>query len=104
MYPRFVLSGASRFGMGAAGHGSKRDLADGLRLLADRVGLLEGFPEIEPQAATSLAPSRRGFGSIGEAVSIVLGSAGELRTRDVHAAVEGLLEESVSLIRQELSG
>jgi hypothetical protein len=82
--------------MDLVGHGSNQDFAVAMDRVADRIGHLGCSPEVEPLAATSLAPSRRGFGSIEEAVSIVLGSAGQMRTRDVHAAVEGLLEEPVS--------
>jgi hypothetical protein len=83
--------------MGLAGHGSNHDLADGLGRVAERIVLLGVSREPVPAAAPTIEPSRRGFGSITVAVATVLGSAGEMRVRDIHRAIEGLLGEPVSV-------
>jgi hypothetical protein len=82
--------------MGLTGHGSNHDLADRLDGVIDRIGRLGISREPMQPAATTIEPSRRGFGSITVAVATVLGSAGEMRTRDIHRAIEGLLADSVS--------
>jgi hypothetical protein len=44
-----------------------------------------------------LSPLRQPWRSIVDAVTIVLGSSGEMRPRDVHTAVEALLGRPVSV-------
>jgi len=67
-------------------------LAAGLPMLASRIA--DRMPT-EP-AAEGPDPSRRAWRSITNAVVTVLASAGELRARDIHLAVEALLGEPVS--------
>jgi hypothetical protein len=82
--------------MGAAGHGSNHDLVDALGRVAERIGRSGISSEPVSPVAPTIEPSRRGFGSITVAVATVLGSAGEMQTRDIHRAIEGLLGASVS--------
>jgi hypothetical protein len=83
--------------MDLTGQGSNHDLADRLDRVTDQIGRLGISREPMRAAATTIEPSRRGFGAITVAVATVLGSAGEMRrTRDVYRAIEGLLGESVS--------
>jgi hypothetical protein len=83
--------------MALTGHGSNRRLKDHLDQLGERLDALRGArANRTPPRREALQPSRRRWNSITEAVATVLGPAGELRARDVHAAVEALLGEPVS--------
>jgi hypothetical protein len=82
--------------MDLIGHGSNPDLGAQLDRVTKRRRVLAGAPrEVTPEVRVRVAPRRRAWGSITEAVVTVLGSAGVLRGRDVHEAVEALLGEPV---------
>ena len=89
--------------MGLVGQGSNQELAVQLSRVADRMLKIRDSRAPAPPVVSSLEQRRRPFGSITEAVSMVLGSVGEMRVRDIHAAIEAMLEEPVSpLLGQEL--
>jgi hypothetical protein len=79
--------------VGRAGHGSNQDLAYRMARIRPRVDRLGS-----DRTADSRRPRRLRWpwGQVASAVVIVLASAGELRARDIHAAVEAVLNEDVS--------
>ncbi len=78
--------------MGAVGHGSNRDLLEGIRNVQARLARLA-----PPGAGTTaLRRYRRPPGEMTQAVSAVLGSSGELGVQDICGAVEALLNAPVS--------
>jgi hypothetical protein len=79
--------------MGLAGHGSNHGLAQRTAAVAARAGSLEPDRQLDTQVRSRL---RRRWGEVRRAIETVLASAGELRARDIHAAVEELLGEEVS--------
>jgi hypothetical protein len=74
------------------GHDSNRDLARSLRDLETSRGLVE----LPDGSSSRPGRRRRAWGEVAGAITAVLASAGEMRTRDIHAAVESLLGEPVS--------
>jgi hypothetical protein len=82
-----------RGGVGLVGHGLKPDLSSRLAKVEAKITQLS-----KKRVAVSAGPYRLGrpWGEIESAVTTVLGSAGELRARDVQSAVEDLLGEPVS--------
>ena len=82
--------------MGLVGQGSNQELAVQLSRVADRILKIRDSRAPAPPVVSSLEQRRRPLGSITEAVSMVLGSVGEMRVRDIHAAIEAMLEEPVS--------
>lgn len=74
--------------MEAVGHGSNRDLAEGLRLDIQAAGSPRPY---EP--APGYERQRRAWGVTTGAIVSVLSSAGELRSRDIHAAVQAMCDE-----------
>jgi hypothetical protein len=83
--------------MGLVGHGSNQNLAGRLDCLTDRISRLDqAFAKAEPLVAARPQRKRRQWGEVAAAIVAVLASSGELRARDIHAAVEALLDESVS--------
>jgi hypothetical protein len=81
--------------MGLTGQGSKTDLANMIRTVACRKA--EGAGENDSAMPIRHSPLRQPWRSIIDAVTIVLGSSGEMRPRDIHAAVEVLLGRTVSI-------
>jgi hypothetical protein len=82
---------------------SNHDLTDGLDRVAGRIGLLGISRDPIRPGAPTIEPSRRGFGSITVAVATVLGSAGEMQTRDIHQAIEEFARRAGPfLVSQEL--
>ena len=79
--------------VGLAGHGSNQDLA--YRMARIR-------PRIDRPGSDGTGESvhhhrlRRPWGQVTSAVVTVLASAGELRARDIHTAVEAVFDENVS--------
>ena len=80
--------------MGLTGHGSNQDLAYRIDQIRPRIDRLGAKRVREPAHHHRL---RRPWGEMTKAITTVLGSADELRGRDVHAAVELLLGQPVSL-------
>jgi hypothetical protein len=83
--------------MGLIGQGSNRDLAGRLDCLADRIACLHrSFATAESRLPVRAPRRRRRWEEVAEAILVVLESSGELRSRDIHVAVEALLDEPVS--------
>lgn len=80
--------------MGLAGHDSNRDLTYRIDRVAGRIASSPGEPR--PVVSHSSGRLRRPWGEVADAITTVLASAGEMRVRDIHNAVESLLGESVS--------
>jgi hypothetical protein len=79
--------------MEAVGHGSNRDFIERLGQLG-REGAVSPRPH---DAARPYERHRRAWGVTTEAIVAVLSGAGELRSRDIHAAVQAMCEEPVPL-------
>jgi hypothetical protein len=92
-----VRSSALRsFEMGLVGQGSNQDPARRLDRLTDCISRLDqAFAKAEPLVASRPQRKRRQWGEVAGTIVAVLAS-GELRARDIHVAVEALLDESVS--------
>jgi len=79
--------------MGLAGHGWNQDLAYRMARIRPRI---EGLDSERTACNGRPRRLRRPWGQVTSAVVSVLASAGELRARDIHAAVEAVLDENVS--------
>jgi hypothetical protein len=79
--------------MGLVGHGSNQDLGQKMSRLADMAATSESTPQVGGRAQRR---RRRPWGEMRRAIETVLGSAGEMRARDVHLAVQQVLGEAVT--------
>jgi hypothetical protein len=80
-----------------AGHGSNHDLGARLDAVTRGVAALEPTDAIgNASTATRSTRKRRRPGDVEAAILSALGSATELRFRDIHAAAEALLGEPVA--------
>ena len=80
--------------VGLAGHGSKPLKAQLRRLEARRERLRSGS-HARPRAGVRRLKRKRRPADLRELVHAVLGSAGELQTRDLHAAVQVIAGEDI---------
>ncbi len=80
--------------MEVIGHGSNRDLGERLRRLRTQAA---GAPRPDEPAPPRTERHRRPWGVTTEAIISVLSCTGELRVRDIHAAVQAMREEPVPL-------
>ena len=80
--------------MGLTGQGSNRDLSERLGRVRSEIQSLAA--ETVPGGA-SKERMRKPWAQVSTAIQSVLSSAGELRARDIHAAVEKVLGEDVSV-------
>jgi hypothetical protein len=81
--------------MDLTGHGSNPDFQRRLTRVADRAGKLAAQPAPVRRASAGNQRRRRAWHVVANAVVAALGPSGELRVRDIHAAVEALLGETV---------
>jgi hypothetical protein len=80
--------------MDPVGHGSKQDLAYRMARIRPRIDRLG--PEDPSDGPERPRRLRRPWGEMTNAITTVLGTADELRGRDIHVAVEVVLGQAVS--------